>query len=141
MDDIDRKLIVLLQADAREPTSSLARKLGLSRSTVQDRMIRLEQRKIVGGYTIRFNEDYGRRRIRAHVMISLNPKFSDRITHALKQMLAVKSLHAVSGQYDLIAILEADTTEEIDASLDEIGRIPGIEKTMSSIVLSTKLER
>lgn len=141
MDLIDKKLIALLQANGREPTSALARKLGLSRSTVQDRMTRLEEDHIIGGYTIRFNEDYDRRRIRAHVMIAISPKLSDRITHALKQMLAVKALYAVSGQHDLIAVLEADTTNEIDKALDEIGRIPGIEKTMTSIVLSTKLER
>jgi DNA-binding Lrp family transcriptional regulator len=141
MDDTDRKLIALLQANGREPTSSLARKLGLSRSTVQDRLLRLEEQKVIGGYTLRFNEDYDRRLIRAHVMISINPKFADRVAHTLKQMLAVKALYAVSGQYDLIAILEAESTQDIDRSLDEIGRIAGIEKTMSSIVLSTKLER
>ena len=141
MDDVDRGLLALLNANGREPTASLARKLGLSRSTVQDRMARLEAQGVIGGYTIRFNPEYQSSRIRAHVMVSLNPKFADRVSHALRQMLAVKALYAISGQYDMIAIVEADTTSSIDARLDEIGRIPGIEKTMSSIVLSNKFER
>ena len=141
MDDTDKALIALLQANSRTSTSLLARKLGLSRSTVQDRMARLEAQRIIGGYTIRFNPDYANRRISAHVMISLNPKFADRVAHGLKQLMSVKALYAVSGQYDMIAVVEAGTTSEIDSSLDEIGRIPGIEKTMSSILLSTKFER
>ncbi|RMF09221.1 MAG: Lrp/AsnC family transcriptional regulator [Alphaproteobacteria bacterium] len=141
MDDTDRKLITLLEADARQPTAVLARKLGLSRSTVQDRMRRLERRGIIGGYTIRLNDEFARRLITAHVMISVNPKFADRVVHALKQMAGLRALHAVSGVYDLIALIRAETTMEIDAMLDEIGAIDGIDKTVSSIVLSTKFER
>lgn len=141
MDDTDRKLLALLEINAREPTAALARKLGLSRSTVQDRLRRLEDRGIVSGYTVRYRDEFSRRQITAHVMISVNPKHADRVVHALKQMDSLKALHAVSGLYDLIAIIRAETTMEIDAMLDQIGAMTGIDKTMSSIVLSTKFER
>ncbi len=52
MRDTDEKLIALLKANAREPTASLARKLGLARSTVQERLARLEREGIVRGYTV-----------------------------------------------------------------------------------------
>jgi len=141
MDDTDRELLRLLEMDARMPTAALARRLGISRSTVQDRIRRLEARGVIGGYTIRMREDVARRQITAHVLISVNPKFADRVVHALKQMSRLRSLHAVSGVYDLIAVIRAETTAEIDETLDQIGRMDGIEKTMSSIVLSTKFER
>jgi len=141
MDDTDRKLIDLLEMDARLPTAALARRLGLSRSTVQDRMRRLEEKGIIGGYTVRFNNAHAQRQITAHVMISANPKFTDRVVHTLKQISDVRSLHAVSGSYDLIATVRADTTAAIDATLDAIGRIDGIARTRSSIILSTKFER
>lgn len=141
MDETDRNLLRLLEMDARMPTAALARRLGVSRSTVQDRLRRLEQRGVIGGYTIRLQDDFARRQITAHVLISINPKFADRVVHALKQMPRLRSLHAVSGVYDLIAVIRAETTEDIDGTLDQIGRMEGIEKTMSSIVLSTKFER
>ncbi len=141
MDEIDHKLITLLENNARMPTSSLARNLQLSRSTVQSRLEKLERRKIIAGYTIRLNKDFARRKISAHVMVSVEPKQSDKVVSALKNSLNVRSLYAISGEYDLIAVLAAETTEEIDQTLDEIGRIGGIEKTTSSIVLSTKFER
>lgn len=141
MDQTDKDLLALLEANAREPVAALARKLGLSRSTVQDRIRRLEDRGIVSGYTVRYRDDFARRQITAHVMISLDPKHADRVVHGLRKMTGLSALHAVSGQYDLIAIIRAETTAEIDAMLDEIGRMTGIDKTMSSIVLSTKFER
>lgn len=141
MDDTDRRLIALLQADARMPTSALARKLALSRSTVQDRMHRLERQGVIGGYTVRFNEDYRSRQIRAHVMMMVEHRKNDAVVSQLKAMPAVTALYTISGAFDLIAVLAAETTDRIDAALDHIGRIPGITRTNSSIILSMKFER
>ncbi|MCK5574732.1 MAG: Lrp/AsnC family transcriptional regulator, partial [Sphingomonadales bacterium] len=57
MDATDQKLLSLLRENARASTSALARDLGLSRSTVQDRINRLEKRGIVAGYTVRLGEE------------------------------------------------------------------------------------
>lgn len=141
MDQTDRTLLALLQANAREPTSSLARKLGISRSTVQSRMERLEARGVIGGYTVRLDEAYAKARIRAHVLIQVAPKLAPRVDAELQKLPEVTSLYSISGANDLIAILAAETTGEMDALLDRIGRINGIERTTTSIVLSTKFER
>jgi len=140
MDKIDQQLISLLRKNGRATTTALAQTLGLSRSTVQDRISRLEKKNIIAGYTIRFNEDYRRRQITAHVMIRHNPKFADHIIQQLKDMPPVRAVYTVSGIYDLIALVRAETTEDIDMMLDDIGRLKGVEKTTSSIVLSTKFE-
>ncbi|HEV7371144.1 Lrp/AsnC family transcriptional regulator [Arenibaculum sp.] len=141
LDDLDRALLALLETNAREPTASLARKLGVSRTTVQDRIQRLERDGVVGGYTVRPGSGRFETRITAYVMIAANPKLNARVVHALKAMPEVKRLHAVSGAHDLLAMISAEDTRRIDEVLDAIGGIPGIERTMSSIVLSTKLER
>jgi len=79
MRDADAKLIDLLRANAREPTASLARKLGLARSTVQERLARLEREGIVKGYTVRLGDDAQGNRLRAVVMIETDPKQADRV--------------------------------------------------------------
>ncbi len=139
--DTDRKLLNLLRADARESVSSLARKLDLARSTVQERIARLERTGIIAGYTIRSGEDFAERQIAAHVMISVDPKMAASVTADLKKMPEVRSLAAISGTFDMMAEVAAETTAKIDAILDAIGRLKGVQKTMSSIVLSVKFER
>lgn len=141
LNETDKKLLVLLQENARESISSLARKLDVSRSTVQDRIYRLEKNNIITGYTIRFSNEHEEKQITAHVLININPKLLDQIVKKLKQNAVLQSLYTVSGPHDLVAILKSETTQEMDVHLDEIGHIEGIEKTISSIVLSTKYER
>lgn len=141
MRDTDQKLIALLKANAREPTAALARKLGLARSTVQERLARLEKDGTIKGYTVRLADDREARRLRAIVMISADPKQADRAGAELRKMTEVRSLHAVAGAYDMIAVVEAETTARLDAALDRIGRAHGVARTVSSIVLSEKFAR
>jgi len=140
MRDADARLVALLRADAREPTASLARKLGLARSTVQERIARLERDGVIKGYTVRLAEESAGA-IRAVVMISTDPKQADRVSVELKKMPEVRSLVAVSGSYDLIATIETETPARIDALLDRIGRSAGVARTVSSIILSEKFSR
>lgn len=136
----DNKLIALLRANAREPTASLARKLGLARSTVQERIARLEREGTIKGYTVKIADD-ATGHLKAVVMISTDPKQADRVSAELKKLTDVRSLVTVSGASDLIASVEAETAPKLDAALDRIGRIHGVARTVSSIVLSEKFSR
>ena len=136
----DAKLIALLRANAREPTASLARKLELARSTVQERIARLEREGTIKGYTVKLSEDADGR-LKAVVMISTDPKQAERVGAELKKMTDVRSLVAVSGASDLIATVEGESAARLDAALDRIGKIHGVARTVSSIVLSEKFSR
>jgi DNA-binding Lrp family transcriptional regulator len=141
MRDADAKLIALLRANAREPTASLARKLGLARSTVQERIARLEREGLIKGYTVRLASEADSGRLRAVVMISADPKQAERVAAELRRMPEVRSLCAVSGAFDMIANVEAETPARMDAALDRIGRAHGVARTVSSIILSEKFSR
>ncbi len=141
MDEKNLQLINLLRANARESTAALARKLNLSRTAVHERISKLESSGIIRGYTLRLNEEYTSNLVTAQVMIEVNPKLSKQVTNGLSRISQVFSLYTVNGQYDLIALIRAENTQQLDQVLDKIGEIEGIEKTMSSIVLSTKFER
>lgn len=141
MDDRNELLLALLQHNARESTSSLARKLNLSRTAVHERIARLEQSGVIAGYTVRLGPGAEQRRITAQVMIDVTPRHHRSVEAALIRIPEVRTLHAVSGQYDLIAIVQTASTEQMNEVLDRIGELEGIETTLSSIVLATRLER
>ena len=139
-DAVDTTLLSLLKTNAREPAASLARKLGLARSSVQARIARLERLGIIQGYTLRQDPDSGRM-VRAYVLLSTNPKLLSRIVAEVKRITEVESLSAIAGTYDMMAVIAAPTVQGIDRVLDLLGQVQGVERTMSSLVLSDKFRR
>jgi DNA-binding Lrp family transcriptional regulator len=141
MDAIDEKLIFALRENARASTARLARLVGRSRTSVQSRIERLEKRGVIVGYGVRLAPEHGMGAVRAHVMIKVGPKESRAVTAALRDIDQVRVLHSVSGDVDLIAVAVTASVDEMDQVIDRIGALDGVERTTSSIILSTKFER
>lgn len=141
MDAIDLKLIAALRENARAPTARLARLVGRSRTSVQSRIERLEKRGVIVGYGVRLAPEHGLGAVRAHVMIKVGPKNARTVTAALRAIAQVRVLHSVSGEVDLIAVAATGSVDEMDQVIDRIGALDGVERTTSSIILSTKFER
>ncbi|MFP3543919.1 Lrp/AsnC family transcriptional regulator [Rhizobium sp. SIMBA_035] len=137
----DRALLALLGENARLPVATLAKKLSLSRTTVQARLERLEREGVIAGYGVRLSDAYASGLIRAHILITIAPKALAQVTSALDKMQTVTALHSVSGSFDLIALIAAPSISELDQVIDRIGAIDGVDRTLSSIILSTRFAR
>lgn len=141
LDEIDQALLAALRDNARESTADLARRVGRSRTTVQGRLERLERRGVIQGYALRLAEDFEAGAVRAHVLIKVAPRESRAVESAARALPQVRELHSVSGEYDMIAIALAANVAELDAAIDRIGLMPGVERTNSAIILATKFRR
>lgn len=140
-DDLDRQLLALLQANARESTANLARKLGVARTTVLARLARLEREGVVLGYTARLAAGADERAVQAYVGITVSPKAARDVTRALTRLPELLQLSSVSGEFDYIALLATDTTARLDGLLDEIGELEGVTRTTTSVVLARRVDR
>lgn len=140
-DQLDRDLIALLQANARESTANLARKLGVARTTIVARLARLELDGVIVGYTTRLGSDAMGHGVQAYVGISISPKAQREVIKRLSRLPELRQLASVSGDFDYMALLRADTTMRLDALLDEIGEMEGVIKTTTSVVLALKVDR
>jgi DNA-binding Lrp family transcriptional regulator len=141
LDPIDQMLLNLLRENARMPTAELARKLHLSRTTVQSRIERLERNRVLAGYTIKVPDEVEAALVRTYVLITLAPKRSATIEAALRRIPEIRTVHSVSGPFDLLAVVAAQSIGELDAVIDRIGLLDGVERTTSAIVLSTRIDR
>jgi DNA-binding Lrp family transcriptional regulator len=136
MDDIDRELLGLLREDARTPVIALAKKLRLARTTVQNRIAKLEKDGMIVGYTVRLKPEAEPARVRAVMSVAVDGKNTEVLTR-LRGHPNVVGLHSTNGRWDLIAELRADSLEAFDAVLRSIRLIDGIATTETSILLST----
>jgi DNA-binding Lrp family transcriptional regulator len=140
-DPIDVSLLARLRENGRASTAELARLVARSRSSVQGRLERLEREGVIVGYTVRLAPEHDLGAVRAHVMIKVGPKEARAVSAALAGIPQVRVLHSVSGDVDLIAVAATATVAEMDEIIDRIGALDGVERTTSSIILSTKFER
>ena len=140
-DSLDHDLLALLAVNARESTADLARKLGVARTTVVARLARLEREGIVSGYTVRLRHDLSQQGLSALVGITVQPRAGAEVVQLLMRFPEVKQLDSVSGQFDYMALLRAESTTRLDALLDEIGAFEGVIKTTTSVVLARRIDR
>tara|TARA_R110002072_G_scaffold11525_13_gene51985 strand:+ start:3662 stop:4096 length:435 start_codon:yes stop_codon:yes gene_type:complete len=140
IDETDRALIASLQANARQPVADLARTLGLARTTVQARLDRLERNGTIIGYTARLGATADAP-LRATALVSIEPRSGPAVLARLRSLPGIRVVHTTSGRFDLLVQIAADTTQELDETLDKIGEARGVNSSESLIHLSTKLDR
>ena len=137
----DQQLLNVLRDDGRATTTDIAKRLGVSRSTAQKRLERLEETGVIAGYTVQMSREYLDREIKAHVLITVRPRETNTIIKEMKKFDEIRAVYSVSGQFDLIAEIAALDIGKLDSVIDQIIEIEGIERTESSIILSTRLKR
>lgn len=138
----DRELIRLLAENARLPLSEIALKLGVSRTTVQGRLARLERDGVIAGYTTVLGKAAERlHRIAALVLIELEVRRQGGVITALKKRPEIVSCHTLSGHFDLSVRVECETASDLDGVIDWIAEIEGVRRTTSSVILAQKFER
>ncbi len=141
MDDLDRNIIGLLSADARMSVATLARRMKVARSTVQARLERLETTGVIAGYTLKLGEAARQGRLRASVLLTIEPRAQAAIITRLKSIGEIEKVFTTSGRYDLLLQVAAPSTQVLDQVLDQIGALTGVVSSESLIHLSTKFDR
>jgi DNA-binding Lrp family transcriptional regulator len=141
MDELDRNILGLLGADARISVATLARRLKVARSTIQSRLERLESSGVIVGYTVRLGEAANEARLRASVLLTVEPRAQANILSRLKAIPEVERAVTTSGRFDLLLQIAAPSTGALDHVLDQIGAMTGVRASESLIHLSTRIDR
>lgn len=137
MDELDRRLLGLLRQDGRDPASELAKKLKVSRGTVQNRISRMLARGDIQGFTVRLKPALDEGRVRAIMCVAIEGERSQRVTKALRGFAEVERIHTTNGRWDLVIELATDSLEGFSRVLDEIRKVEGIASTETSLLLAT----
>ena len=141
LDETDNKILALLMDDARLPTASIAKQLGIARTTAIARISAMERQGVIAGYGVRLNQELYQPAVRAYVGISTHPGNAATLVNMLQKMPEVETLCAVSGTVDYMLTLRCQSTGRLDRLLDQIGAIDGVRQTSTSIILSNRIDR
>jgi Lrp/AsnC family leucine-responsive transcriptional regulator len=143
LDDIDRRLLELLQQNAQMTNAALARELGMAPSAVLERVRKLEERKVIVGYEARLNPGALGWGLAAFVFVRAEEQLGSRETAVrLAQIPEVQEVHNVAGEDCYLVKLRVTDTAALAALLrNEFGRIETIRSTRTTIVLETIKEQ
>ncbi|MDY7538345.1 Lrp/AsnC family transcriptional regulator [Undibacterium sp. RTI2.1] len=141
LDDIDNKILALLMDNARLPVTTIAKQVGIARTTVIARISALEKQGVIAGYGLKLNQTMFQPAVRAYVGLSVEARFAPNLMKYLQQLPEVETLCAVSGAIDYMLTLRCGTTEVLDRLLDQIGALDGVRQTSTSIILSKRIDR
>jgi DNA-binding Lrp family transcriptional regulator len=140
LDAIDRKLVALLQDNARTSTVALAKSVGLSRSTVHERLRRLEDAGVIAQYTVRLGQ--GGDPLQAWLMLRYADGFScDDVMPLLEALPAVQLCHSVAGDIDLMVLVHVDTPTALADLREHIAMFKGVDDVTTVPILRVTLDR
>ena len=137
IDQLDHSLIALLRQDARAAVATLAKKLGVSRGTVVNRMQKLADNGVIVGYTVKLKPDVVHDNIRAWMSILVEGNQTRAVIANLMGEPGVAALHDTNGRWDLLAELRADSMAQLSQVLERIRLLKGIQSTETSIHLQS----
>ena len=139
LDPLDLQLLALLEMDGRMSHARLARRVGRSRSAIQERIDRLERMGHIAGYTIRRGNRSAE--VQAYLLVSATGASHDTLAAALQAFPEVRVCDSVSGELDLILQVQARDIAGIDRVRAAIAALPGVARTRTAMVMQTRFNR
>ncbi len=137
IDETDQRLLSLLRSNARTPVVELARQLGISRATVQNRLRRLERDGVIRGYTVKVGSELETPAVRALMSISTENADEAEVIRRLRGNPRVAAVHHTTGRWDLIAEIHAESLASFNAIVGNLRLIDGVTATETNLLLDS----
>lgn len=141
LDEIDCRLLNLLQDDGRISQHDLAQAVGLSSPAVGERLRKLEERGIIRGFAALLDPKKLGRDVTAFITVGIDgSKYYSQFIEKARKCEEVMECHAITGQGSHVLKVRTDDTTSLERLLSEIQMWPGVHWTVTAIVLSTAKE-
>ena len=138
MDNIDIKILKLLQDNARVTASEIAGRINLSVPAVSDRLKKLDASGIIQKYTAIISPKKMNKSLTVIMFVSLeNPKFADKFIEIIQKEDEIIECHYLAGDFDYALKIITTNTETLEMIFNRIKLVAGVQKTKTTVTLST----
>jgi Lrp/AsnC family leucine-responsive transcriptional regulator len=141
LDEIDLKILEVLQKNGRARRNDLAETVGLSLPSVSERLRKLEETGVVTGYYAKLDPKKLGKDVTAFIRITVDSSrhFPSLIDHA-NATDEVLECHAVTGEGTHLLKVRTENTSTLEKLLAKIQAWPGVTGSLTSVILSTSKE-
>ena len=137
MDNIDRKILTILQQNARTPLKVIAEQVFLSSPAVSARIERLETAGYITGYQAQLSSMAMGYQIKAFINLEVEPSQKPEFYPYIESVPNVMECNCVTGDYSMLVEVCFHTTQELDQFINQLHRFG---RTRTQIVFSTPVE-
>ena len=142
LDNIDRRILNVLQENCRLPLAKIGDQVGLSAPAVMERVKKLEDSGVITGYRAVLNGRLLGKDIAAFIGVSIgHPRAIARFEKEVETLDDILECHHVTGSYSLLLKVKTDNTSSLEELLSRIRSLDGVVRTETMVVLSTHTER
>ena len=141
LDSLDRKILSILKNDSRTPYSVIGKQVHLSAPAVHARVKKLEQNGVIEKHSIELAPEKLGANVCAFIRITKQKYSCADIATQLEKITEIEECHSVAGEDCLLAKVRTETPLALTNLLDRIRSVPGIERTVTIVVLQSHFER
>lgn len=129
-DTTDDTIISLLKQDGRMPFVDIAKAIGLTEGAVRARVSKLRKKGSIRRFTVDTKDD-----VKAIVLIATSRSVSTTIVANAIKKLGIDKTYEISGNFDIVCLIESNSIEDVNSTVERIRALNGVTDTSTSLVL------
>ncbi|AFK22986.1 Lrp/AsnC family transcriptional regulator [Pyrococcus sp. ST04] len=140
LDEVDKKIIEILQKDGKVPLREISKITGLAESTIHERIKRLRESGVIKKFTAIIDPEALGYTMLAFILIKVKAGKYSEVASKLVKYPEIMEVYETTGDYDMVVKIRTRNSEELNNFLDIVGSIEGVEGTHTMIVLKVHKE-
>ena len=140
LDDVDRRILKVLEADARTSLRKIAEVVGVALGTVSNRVRRLESLGVIKGYTVLLDPDKSGWGLSVVIGLRIEKGRLIEIQEKIARDNRVYGVYDVTGDYDSMVLARATNRDDLDDLIKRVASVPGIQRSVTHLVLNSVKE-
>lgn len=140
LDEVDRKILAILQKNSRTPLREISKRVGLAESTIYERIKKLKDNGVIEKFTVILNPESLGFTMLSFILIKSKAGMYAKVAREIMKYPEIVEIYETTGNYDMVVKIRTRNSDELNTFLDRVGEVEGVEATHTMVVLKVHKE-
>ncbi|RLF88153.1 Lrp/AsnC family transcriptional regulator [Thermococci archaeon] len=140
LDEVDKKILAILQRNSRTPLREISKRVGLAESTIYERIKKLKDNGVIQKFTVILNPESLGFTMLSFILIKSKAGMYARVAREIMKYPEIVEIYETTGNYDMVVKIRTRNSDELNVFLDRVGEVEGVVATHTMVVLKVHKE-
>ncbi|WP_456320745.1 Lrp/AsnC family transcriptional regulator [Palaeococcus sp. (in: euryarchaeotes)] len=140
LDEVDKKILAILQRNSRTPLREISKRVGLAESTIYERIKKLKDNGVIQKFTVILNPESLGFTMLSFILIKSKAGMYTRVAKEIMKYPEIVEIYETTGNYDMVVKIRTRNSDELNVFLDRVGEVEGVVATHTMVVLKVHKE-